>query len=168
MKIWDLRSNDQKCAETFILGNDQIAANCLTYHPSQHHIVVAGDEEGSLKIWDLRYIKELPISSLSAHKDGVSEIKFHPDVSDQLFTCSLDGEIWHWQPLVQRQSSLLNIDNMNDNPWLSTEIKNKVDVQVLMPQVHKPLNSIDLNKDKLLCGGDNEAIYILHEMNIYH
>lgn len=167
MNIWDLRNNNNVPCSSFLLSDEQIAATCLAYHPTQRHLVVAGDEEGSLTIWDLRYINDIPISLLSAHKDTVSEIQFHPDISDQLFTCSNDGEIWHWQPTIQRQSTLLQMENINDNPWLSTQIKDKVEVQVVMPRCHKPLNSIDLNRDKLLCGGDNEAIYLIHGINVY-
>lgn len=168
MKIWDIRASDNNPRQSFMLGTDQIAATCLTYHPTQRHIVVAGDEEGSLTIWDLRYLNGIPISLLGAHKDTVSEIQFHPDVCNQLFTCSLDGEIWHWKPDIHNQTTLLRVDDINEiNPWLTSEIKNKVEVDILMPPVHKPLNSIDLNKDKLLSGSDNEAIYLIHGINIY-
>lgn len=167
MKIWDLRCSENEPRKTFMLGDEQIAATCLAYHPTQRHIIVAGDEEGSLSICDLRFISDIPITFLNAHKDSVSEIRFHPDLSDQLFTCSLDGEIWHWQPSGQRQSTLLDVDTLSENAWLSSDIKNKVEVKILMPPVHKPLNSIDLNKDKLLCGADNEAMYLIHGINVY-
>lgn len=47
MKIWDLRSPaNEEPANTFMFSSDQVAATCLTVHPTQRHMVVAGDEEG--------------------------------------------------------------------------------------------------------------------------
>lgn len=46
MKIWDLRSPTNEPSNTFMFSSDQVAATCLTVHPTQRHMVVAGDEEG--------------------------------------------------------------------------------------------------------------------------
>lgn len=50
MKIWDLRSKNEEPSNTFVLSRDMIAPTCLTYHPTQRHLIVAGDEEGKLKL----------------------------------------------------------------------------------------------------------------------
>ncbi|GLV31898.1 Nucleoporin 43kD [Carabus blaptoides fortunei] len=70
MKIWDLRKSDDKPASTFMLNGEQIAATCLTYHPTQRHMVLAGDEEGSLTVWDLR-LNTFPVTLLSAHSSAL-------------------------------------------------------------------------------------------------
>ena len=36
----------------------------------------------------------------------------------------------------------------------------------LMPTVHKPINSLDVNRNRLICGCDNEAIYIIKNLPI--
>lgn len=46
MKIWDLRSSSDSPTGSFMLGGDQIAATTLAFHPTQRHLVVAGDEQG--------------------------------------------------------------------------------------------------------------------------
>lgn len=48
MKIWDLRNNNTKAAMSFVLSGDEIAATCITNHPTQQHMTLAGDEEGNL------------------------------------------------------------------------------------------------------------------------
>lgn len=66
MKIWDLRSNLDRPTSGFILNGEQIPATCLTFHPTQRHMVLAGDEEGSLTIWDLRQ-NTFPVNLFNAH-----------------------------------------------------------------------------------------------------
>lgn len=85
----------------------QTEATCITHHPTQKHIVVAGGGDGSLTVWDLRY-NTYPTSQLNAHAKGVMEVLFHNDQPDNLFTCSLGGEVWHWN---NSQVSKLQLGN---------------------------------------------------------
>lgn len=47
MKLWDLRSEKNVPSSTFMLSGDQVMPTCLVYHPTQRHLLVAGDEEGN-------------------------------------------------------------------------------------------------------------------------
>lgn len=165
MKIWDSRTNNKTPSNKFMLSSDQIMPTCVVHHPSQRHILIAGDEEGSLTVWDLRQ-NTFPVNLLSAHTDSVSEIQFHPDYPDQLFSCSSAGEIWHWvAPPKSGPSTSHELDN---NPLFLTEsIKNNLEVYALMPKLHKPINSLDIHKDKVLCGCDNEAMYLINNVNLF-
>ncbi|GJQ68893.1 hypothetical protein Trydic_g6087 [Trypoxylus dichotomus] len=167
MKIWDLRSKENLPSSMFMLSGDQVTVTCLAYHPTQRHMVVAGDEEGSLTVWDLRQ-NTYPVNLLSAHAECVSELQFHPVYSDQLFSCSSAGELWHWT--VNKQNKLLlDEDNVDQNLWIMGDsIKNKLEVYTLMPTLHKPINSLDLNRNRVLCGCDSEAIYLINNVNIYN
>lgn len=53
MKIWDLRSNKDVPANTFMLSGDQVMPTCLVHHPTQRHLLVAGDEDGKNYIFNL-------------------------------------------------------------------------------------------------------------------
>lgn len=48
-----------------------------------------------MAIWDLR-LASYPVSILSAHQDSITELKFHPDRPNKLFSSSANGELWHW------------------------------------------------------------------------
>lgn len=167
MKIWDLRSQEDNPTSTFMLNGDQIAATCLTFHPTQRHMVLAGDDEGSLTVWDLR-LNTFPVTLLSAHSNAVSEMQFHPNNPDHLFTCSNSGELWHWSTINQsKHSKLLSMETEPTNPWFCNEnIKNKLEVFNLMPKLHKPVNSLNLQRNKLICGCDNEAVYLVNNISI--
>lgn len=46
MKIWDLRSDSKEASSTFMLSGDQVTPTCLTFHPTQRHLILAGDDLG--------------------------------------------------------------------------------------------------------------------------
>lgn len=46
MKIWDLRSDSNEPNSTFMLSGDQVTPTCLTFHPTQRHLILAGDDLG--------------------------------------------------------------------------------------------------------------------------
>ncbi|XP_069668662.1 nucleoporin Nup43 isoform X2 [Periplaneta americana] len=165
MKVWDLKNPADKPATTFMLSGEQVAASCVTHHPTQCHMVLAGGEDGSLTVWDLRR-NTFPVTLLSAHSDTVSELHFHPDRPEHLFTCSMSGEVWHWNTSSMSRPARLGTTlpefSGDENPWLNSDAaKHRLEVFTLMPQLHKPVNSLDVNKNRVVCGCDNEAVYVL-------
>jgi len=173
LKLWDLRSNQQQPATTFLLSSDQVAVTCLARHPTQCHILVSGGDDGVLGVWDLRQGK-YPVTLLSAHQSPVSEVTFHQEQPDHLFTCSQGGEVWHWNGASIKRgtnTSLLHnasatLDNLNTtSPWLSTEaVKHKVETHSLVTKQHLPVNSVDVLGHSVVFGGDNEAFYVLNNV----
>lgn len=93
----------------------QTEATSIAHHPTQKHIVVAGGGDGSLTVWDLRY-NTYPTSQLSAHSKSVSEILFHKDRPDNLFSCSISGEVWHWNNTQQSKLKLGKQTRKHDTP----------------------------------------------------
>lgn len=54
-----------------------------------------------------------------------------------------------------------------DTHWLNTISANgKVNVTSLCAAMHKPVNSIDIDRSTLLFGGDNEAMYVVRNVLI--
>lgn len=158
MKIWDLRSSDDKPAASFLLAGDEAAATCIVNHPTQPHIVLAGSESGALAVWDLR-VNSFPTSLLSAHAAGVSEMQFHPENPHKLISCSISGEIWDWN-----MESLTKSTKGPDNQlatWIPLEDKSTMMVNSLMPMLHKGINTLDCDRGRILCGADNEAVYLI-------
>ncbi|XP_048526046.1 nucleoporin Nup43 [Dendroctonus ponderosae] len=162
MKIWDTRSESNKPANTLMLSGDQVTPTYLTFHPTQRHIIIAGDELGALTTWDLRQ-QTFPVNALNAlnaHEGAITEIQFHPDNPDHLFSCSTTGELWHWSTKTRYT---LGFASEETNVWLAPEnVKSKMEVLTLMPTLGKPINSLDVSKNKVICGCDNEAIYLVN------
>lgn len=157
MKIWDLRSQMDQPSASFLLASDELAATCITNHPTLPHIVLAGSESGALAVWDLR-MNSYPTSLLNAHSAGVTEMQFHPENPHKLITSSVSGEIWDWN-----MESMIKSARGPDNQlvWMPLEDKNAMIVNSLMPMLHKSINTVDCDKGRILCGADNETVYLI-------
>lgn len=156
MKIWDLRSQNDKPAASFLLAGDELAATCIVNHPTQPHIVLAGSESGSLAVWDLRD-NSFPTSLVTAHAAGVTEMQFHPENPHKLITSSVSGEVWEWNMEAMTKSKAVD----GHLTWMPLEDKNTMPVNSLMPTLHKAINTIHCDKGRILCGADNEAVYLI-------
>ena len=174
LKIWDLRSNTEEANKTCILSSEQISIGCVAKHPTQQHILCSGSEDGMLAFWDLRS-QVYPVTLLSAHEQSVSEVHFHQQQPDHMFSCSQNGDVWHWNGsnIASKSSNVLNFGNQlapNQSThtidtaaqWLNSEaVKNRVETQSLMSRQPLPVNTIDVLGNSVLVGGDNEAIYLI-------
>ncbi|XP_066595780.1 nucleoporin Nup43 [Prorops nasuta] len=157
IKVWDFRGDHDIPVTSFMLSDQaKVEATSIVHHPTQRHIIVAGGGDGSITFWDLRQIN-YPIPPLNAHEKAINEILFHPDRPENLFTCSMGGELWHWN---DAKNSKLKLDT-TDSHWISMVGTGGKDVTPLCGPLHKPINSIDINRSMLLFGCDNEAIYIV-------
>lgn len=55
MKVWDLRNSEDSPISTFMLSGEHVMATCLVNHPTQQHLLLAGDEEGTNTPINLRF-----------------------------------------------------------------------------------------------------------------
>jgi nuclear pore complex protein Nup43 len=180
LKIWDMRSHSDKPSRIFHVCGEEVSVQCVSHHPTQPQLVATGQEDGLLCLWDMRYDKN-PLTLLQAHDGAVTEVKFHPTSPDHLFTCSLDGSVWHWdgsslsEPIIQgpkhkgggKENEEPKWNSGVGNPWLMCDAaKHRLDIYTLIPSSHLPVNSLDVSGNTLLCGSDNEAIYMVKHLKV--
>jgi len=180
LKIWDTRSQTDKPSRIFHVSGDVVSVQCVTHHPTQPQVIATGQEDGMLCIWDMRHDKN-PVTLLQAHNGPVMEVKFHPTSPDHLFTCSIDGSVWHWdgtalsEQAVQapkhrgagKENEVPNEAGRVSNPWLQCDAaKHRLDIYSLIPSSHLPINSLDVDGNTLLCGSDNEALYMVKNLKL--
>lgn len=142
VKMFDLRAAAETPSATMLIScDDEKKANgvtALAYHPTQRHILLAGSEEGSITVWDLRNAG-CAASYLTAHDSAITELAFHRTSPNRLFTAAEGGELFQWSHVVGGVGTARTIDvdggSGGDraadaaNPWLSGErIKNKIHV----------------------------------------
>uniref|UniRef100_A0ABM0LZ64 Nucleoporin Nup43-like n=1 Tax=Saccoglossus kowalevskii TaxID=10224 RepID=A0ABM0LZ64_SACKO len=121
LKIWDLRQSSSEPSRTFVLTGERVPLHCIDKHPNQPHIVATGGQDGVLTIWDMRQ-DTYPVTLLDAHSSDMWEVKFHPSNPDNLFTCSEDGSVWHWdntssQVSMATQLSTSMAGSGTENVW---------------------------------------------------
>ncbi|KAH8395938.1 hypothetical protein KR215_012255, partial [Drosophila sulfurigaster] len=135
--------------------------SCMATHPMQQHILICGSEEGSITVWDLRNL-EYPASYLSAHNSPITDIGFHNQDPSKLFSSAGSGEVWMWS------ENKTHIDpNQQDgkSAWLSGDrVRALVNVDGVLSNIRKPINSFDVHGTRLLCGSDSEAVYIVDDI----
>ncbi|XP_068698989.1 nucleoporin Nup43-like [Montipora foliosa] len=186
MKVWDLRQPNDKPGRTMLLSGDRVSLLCLDKHPTQPHLLAAGGQDGVLSIWDMR--QELyPVTLLEAHNAEIWEVRFHPFSPDNLFTCSEDGSLWHWDGTSVAVQSVTGIPGTNKSflpssvsngagigggydsgsPWLSVDAtKHKMETFSLLPYNRLSINSLDILSRHLLSGSDCEAIFMIKDLVI--
>ncbi|XP_036344581.1 nucleoporin Nup43-like [Rhagoletis pomonella] len=167
IRMFDVRASADEVAVTAFMTSceEERRSNyvsAITSHPTQPHIVLAGSEEGSITVWDLRQ-PGFPASYLSAHTSAITEIGFHHREPSKLFTAAEGGELWLW-----KQQSSTGITDMEAsaaehcNPWLNGErAKSRINVTSLISNLRKSINTFDASGSKIICGSDSEAIYFI-------
>ena len=105
MKMWDLRSASNKAVQTASLAEDsEVGAFSIDRHPFQGHIIAVGSYDGMLTIFDMRKY-QVPVTVLAGPDSCLTEVRFHPDKADHLFSSSESGAVWHWSTNPAKSTS---------------------------------------------------------------
>lgn len=174
LKVWDLRKRDSKPARVLSVSDEYLSIQSMDRHPHQPHLVALGCSSGAVCFWDLRQDGH-PSSLAQAHQADIWDLKFHRSYPNNLFTCSQDGALWHWDantnttqvPPQQRPDSIRQRPGSvrgepDSSPWLSGAVSHgKVDVRNYLPHNKLSVNALDIESRHLVCGTDSEAICII-------
>ncbi|XP_064628624.1 nucleoporin Nup43-like [Lineus longissimus] len=178
LKVWDLRTDGNEPARIFKLtGDKMIPLHCVDKHPTQPHIVATGGQDGNLCTWDMRQEK-CPVTLMEGHSSDMWEVRFHRSNPNHLFTCSEDGTVWHWDcsgvtssmPITTGVGLGGTVPHSAPrpavsagNPWTTNEsTKHRMEINDILPgDNNMPINTLDINGNTLICGSDNEAIFII-------
>ncbi|CAI6349248.1 unnamed protein product [Macrosiphum euphorbiae] len=167
MKLWDLRV--AKSSITANINNftqTQVPITCVAQHPSQKHFIFTGSEEGDVGVWDMR-TNSLLTTMNSGDTSSLTEIAFHPLEPDHLFTCSFGGRLLQWS---SKKSYMCHVDPGDleySNFWVNTDkVKTRLSINDVIQPIYMPINSLDIQKQQLICGADNEAIYFQRNLKL--
>lgn len=158
IKLWDVRTNSVKPVHSSSLAEDsEVGVSSMDRHPFQGHVIAIGSYDGMLAIYDMRKV-QTPVTVLNGPDDCLTQVRFHPDKADHLFTSSESGAVWHWGTLDGKLGST----NSSTNVWLSGDLAaQQLDIKEVLPTLPLAVNSVDVSGERLICGGDNEAFYYL-------
>ncbi|XP_065572780.1 nucleoporin Nup43-like [Artemia franciscana] len=161
MNIWDVRSTDGKAVETFMLmDQEEVNATCIGRHPTQGHVIIVGHRDGSLSVWDLRKL-DTPEAVLAGDDTAVNELHFNENYPNHLVTCTEGGDLWHWDvSAAGGRHTGVSFQEHEVTPWLQVSTEN-FSVQELLPNIILGINSLSIAGSRVICGTDDEAIYIV-------
>lgn len=111
---------------------------------------------------------------------SVWEVKFHPACPDNLFTCSEDGSLWHWDATTRLTPAFTSTpaarpiglgitagSGTSYSPWLiGDSAKSEIRATNLLPWHRLPVHSLDVQMRSLVCGTDSEAIIVMNDLSI--
>ena len=113
--------------------------HCLAINPIENHYMVTGDSHGHLMVWDSRQPQQ-PISISKVHTADVWDIRFHPNNSNNVFSCGEDGLAVHWKLPHGRAFSL----DLDDGLVATSNL--------FGVGIGQAMNAIDCVSDIALCG----------------
>lgn len=119
IKIWDLKISSnlnqtiEVIKETILKSNDGYVAS-LNWSKDDKFIV-AGYQNGSIRIWDLEAKYRKCIYNTKGHSWGVSQVKFYKD-SLHFISTGLDGVIKFWDVKNRKNEELYNLRFDNGFP----------------------------------------------------
>ncbi|KAG8053491.1 hypothetical protein GUJ93_ZPchr0001g29359 [Zizania palustris] len=124
----------------------QSRVTCLEFHPTKNNVLLSGDKEGLLGIWDYVKLHEKIIYD-SVHSCNLNSMKFDTTNDGLLYTASSDGTICSTDLDTGIGSSLLNL---NPNGWSR-------------PSTWRMIYGMDFNTDKglLLVADSFGFLYLL-------
>jgi len=105
----------------------------------------------------------------------VWDVKFHPAYPNNLFTCSQDGFLWHWDATptgtqIAGQSQSLQATRQSEptnSPWLSGAVaQGKVEISNYLYDNKLPVNSLAVESRHLLCGSDSAALFVVPDLTL--
>ncbi|KFG28653.1 WD domain, G-beta repeat-containing protein, partial [Toxoplasma gondii TgCatPRC2] len=97
--IYDTRSSTAGPALALLHAHTS-DVNALRWSPVHHDLLLSGDEDGCVKVWDERY-GEVPLVVMQWHKKPITSVDWHPTDEATFATSSLDDSVALWDMSVE-------------------------------------------------------------------
>ncbi len=134
LEIWDVLASNHAPMQVLSSNssnNNSFGNNCICTHPTRPEIVVTGQSNGGIKIWDIRKQNTPLLKSMIGHTLDIWDMKFHPQNPSLLLSIGQDGNILRWNISDYTPSSNINnpINNNNNNMMLVDPTKNNTSIE---------------------------------------
>lgn len=109
VQVCDMRENSYKKAQICIKAHD-CDVNVISWNSLTANLLASGADDGSIKVWDLRYPAELPITNVKWHQDAITSIQWQPSDEWTLAAASADNRVSIWDFSVENNEQEMNED----------------------------------------------------------
>ncbi|ETW08247.1 hypothetical protein H310_00884 [Aphanomyces invadans] len=155
LQLWDLKASHDKPVSTS--GAAGSAYTCLAAHPTRPELLLAGTKDGSLTLWDRRFLGNGALRTECRHKKAVRSVKWHDAKPGFVFTASDDHTVLSWDFYAGNGSpSSDKVDyerHSRDGGVTVTTVANGI----------LPWNTLDVDgvSDTLIAGSDNHSVVLV-------
>ena len=87
--------------------------NCISWNNFCEFMIASGGDDGSFKVWDIRYINNGPISNIQWHKGPITALSWDPFEDSQIAVSSEDNNLSIWDFSVEPDDNQL-FDSKNN------------------------------------------------------
>lgn len=101
----------QSSGPTLTLQVDECDINVISWNKVKPILFAAGADNGSFKVYDLRFPERQPISHVDWHEDQITSIEWQPNDEWTLAVASGDNKLSIWDFSVEENSSMMQRDS---------------------------------------------------------
>jgi ribosome assembly protein RRB1 len=115
IRFWDLRNNNSN--STILIENAHSSdVNCISWNNFSEFLVASGGDDGTFKIWDIRYINNGPITNIQWHKGPITSLQWDNFEDSQIAIASEDNRLSIWDFAVEPDDNQLFDYNNKEIP----------------------------------------------------
>lgn len=100
VQIVDMRVGDKKNSQLKIMAHE-CDVNVISWNGKSANLLASGGDEGAFKVWDLRFVKEPPITNVQWHTQPITSIQWNVADEWSLAVASADHRISFWDLSVE-------------------------------------------------------------------
>ena len=109
VRVCDMKQHSYKQAQITIKAHD-CDVNVISWNPLTPNLIASGADDGSIKVWDLRYPTEQPITNIRWHQEAITSIQWQPSDEWTLAAASADNRVSVWDFSVENNEQEVNED----------------------------------------------------------
>lgn len=101
VQICDKRQPDRSTAAICIRAHD-VDVNVISWNSLMPNLIASGDDRGEVKVWDIRFLEDPPISTISWHEDAITSLQWDTKDEWTLAAASADNRLSVWDFSVEK------------------------------------------------------------------
>lgn len=115
IRIYDLRLPNNQSAEIVVKAHD-CDVNVISWNKKSPVLIASGADDGSFKVWDIRYLGQQAVSTVSWHKGPIYSIEWQPHDEWTLAVASGDNRMSVWDLSVEKDDEEADDPNLKHVP----------------------------------------------------
>lgn len=109
IRVFDTRSSSRGNHQLYIdassggqRGSSRPDCNVISWNKKIDYLMASGSDDGSLKIWDFRAVKEgIPVAYFDWHQSAITSVEWHPHEDSVLAVSSEDNTVTVWDMALE-------------------------------------------------------------------